>query len=192
MKSATVSSGGAMMQEIFVRYVKPSKSKRSKTGLALLLFAVAWTPRLAPSQDKTATPEVDAKSTAELLQMESRFGLAVQKRDTAALAEILAEYYADAYDGSESAISKRSAIARTKAGILFFYRIEKEQQISRSLEIVTIQGLARDKPIQVSDQEPEEKWIRVRRLWTKKDGRWLLIAQMLHPIEEDGPEGKGK
>jgi len=31
----------------------------------------------------------------------------------------------------------------------------------------------------------DKRVFRVKRLWTKKDGRWLLVSQTLAPVEDD-------
>lgn len=153
-------------------------------GLSLLLVVFASTTRGAEAEDKTPNTEFDPKSKAELLQMEERFGAAVEKRDTAALNEILADYFAGSYLGAKRAFNKRGAIAKANEGLLTFFRIEKEQKTNHSVDIFTVEGLAKEKQAEDSGKEQEEKWVHVRRLWTKKDDRWMLVAQILGPREK--------
>jgi hypothetical protein len=137
--------------------------------------------------------EVDAKTQKELQAMEDRFGQAIEKRDTAALSEILADYYADSYGDEERAVPKRGVIARAKAGTLFFYRIETELRFSVSAKTYTVEGKAVPPPPAFSpDPVGEAKWVRVRRMWIKKDGRWLLIMQNIRESEEDEAKAKKK
>jgi len=133
--------------------------------------------------------EVDAKTREELQAAEKRFGIAIEKRDTAALSEILADYYADSYGDEERAVPKRGVIARAKAGTLFFYRIETDLRFSVSAQTYTVEGKAVPPPPPFSpDGAGVANWVRVRRMWTKKDGSWILIMQNIR--ESDADEGK--
>jgi hypothetical protein len=69
-------------------------------------------------------------------------------------------------------------IARCKAGLHQFLAIEKEQQLRRELDVVTVEGVAKFHPNRVDDTMPPEQWARVRRTWTKREGQWVLIGQI--------------
>jgi hypothetical protein len=158
---------------------------------ALALMFAAWLPSVAQPQPSPTSSgvEVDSKTKGEIAEMEKQLGLAIEKRDTPALEKILADHYFDAYS-DESALSRSDTIARCKAGVLSFLAIEKELQVSPNVEGVTVEGLARYHPTRVDDRTPEEQWISVRRLWAKKDGRWLLASQVTHLTKEDEKSDK--
>ena len=153
---------------------------------ALALALLASANILLPTKIRAAdnTPEIDPKSRRELEEMESRLDRVIQQHDAAALADMLAEYYADAYYKSTRAITKQNAIALVKAGTLLSYPIERETQFRVSAGTYTVEGEAKVPPRQISDQAPEVKWVSVRRLWIKKEGHWLLVAQILGESEE--------
>ena len=121
--------------------------------------------------------------------MEEQLGLAIAKRDIPVLEKMLADHYFDAFS-DENALSRANTIARCKAGLLSFLAIEKELHLSPNVEGIAVEGLARFHPTQVDDRTPEEHWISVRRLWTKKDGRWLLLSQVRR--REDDKSDKHK
>lgn len=123
--------------------------------------------------------------------MEKDLGLAIEKRDGPALEKILADHYFDAYS-DENALSRAATIARCKAGALTFLAIEKEQKLSTNAEGVTVEGLAKYEPPRVDDRKHVEQWIRVRRLWAKKEGRWLLMSQVGRLTDEDDKSAEGE
>ena len=55
-----------------------------------------------------------------------------------------------------------------------------------------LEGEAKAPPHLVTDQPAEEKWVHLRRVWIKKDGRWILIMQNLRELEEEKSEAKEK
>jgi hypothetical protein len=137
--------------------------------------------------------EVDPKTRQELAAAEKRFGEAIEKRDTAALSEILADYYADSIGDEERAVPKSRVIARAKAGTLFFYRIETDLRMSVSAQTYTVEGKAVPPPPAFSpDYAGQAKWAHVRRMWTKKDGKWVLILQNISDVEEEKSEDSDK
>ena len=115
--------------------------------------------------------------------MENQLSVAMEARDIAKLEKLLADDYFDGQEGVKKALNKAGTIARSKAGLHNFLVIEKEQKLSRESDIVTVEGLARFRPSRVDDTKPAEQWIRVRRLWTKKDGQWLLTGQLRRWID---------
>ena len=129
--------------------------------------------------------EVDPATRKELHAMEHRFDEAIQKRDERALAEILAEYYADSIGDEERAASKRLVLARARTGTLVSYPIERELRVTVSAETYTIEGEAKSPPRLVVDEPVEVKWVHVRRVWIKKEGHWLLILQNIRDEEEE-------
>ena len=157
-----------------------------------LTFAASLSSGAEPQPSPTGSAaELDGKTKKEIAEMEKQVGLAMDKRDIAALDKILAEHYFDAYS-DERALSRADTIARCKAGRISFLTIEKELQVSANVEGITVEGLARYSPTQVDDRTPEEQWLSVRRLWTKKDGRWLLASQVTRSTDEDEKSGKDK
>jgi hypothetical protein len=160
----------------------------SRTLGALALFGIL-VPIVYAAEN---SPEVDPKMRKELDTAEKRFGEAIQKRDTAALAEMLADYYADSIDDAKSAVTKPGTLARAKAGTLAFYRIEREMRLRVSAETYDLEGEAKAPSSVASDEPPAAKWVHVRRVWIKKEGRWLLIMQNIREVDEEKNEPKEK
>jgi hypothetical protein len=131
---------------------------------------------LAGQQSNAASPAKtsnDKKLEREIRTAEARLGNAIRKRDTAALEKLLADYYADSREGSERAIGKQRTIANLKSGLLRYYQIEEDQKFTVRVDIMQIEGVSKSK------EAHQESEVYVTRLWTKKDGRWQLIAQTL-------------
>jgi hypothetical protein len=158
----------------------------------LLIFAGSLSS-IAQSQPSPTRSggKLDSKIRKEIAEMEKQLELAMEKRDGAALEKILADHYFDAYS-DERALSRADTIARCKAGKLSFVNIERELEVSPNVEGITVEGLSKYNPPEVDDRTPDEQWIRVRRLWEKKDGRWVLASQVTGRADEDDKEGKGK
>ena len=76
--------------------------------------------------------------------------------------------------------------AKCKTGTLDYYKIEDEKKLTVRGDIIQVEGVARTEEKSGTDTEIETD-IHLKRLWTKKGGRWLLIAQILQPIN---PESK--
>ena len=159
--------------------------------VALVLLQASWIPHSSLSQDKkpdSKTP-VDPKIAKEVLAMEEKFILALEKRDAEALEKILADDFVDGYKGSDRALSKRGAISITKGDGLSIYRIEKDQHLSRSGANILVEGLVRDNRALVTDLETEVHWGHVQRVWTPKEGRWQLLGQVRPaPDEQESKE----
>lgn len=149
-----------------------------------------WASPAQGAADKSG--EIDPNTLKELKAAEQRFGQAIEKRDTAALSEMLADYYADSIGDEDRAVPKRAVIARAKEGTLMFYRVERDPHFSTSAATYTVEGEAKSFDRLVTDQPAKFKWVRVRRMWTKKDGRWLLILQNIRDVEEEKSETKEK
>jgi len=161
------------------------------SALSLILaasFASAARPEPSPTSSGT---EVDSKVKKEVVAMEEQLGLAIAKRDIPVLEKMLADHYFDAFS-DENALSRANTIARCKAGLLSFLAIEKELHLSPNVEGIVVEGLSRSRPTQSDDRAPEEQWIRIRRLWAKKDGRWLLMSQLRRRTDEEDKSGKDK
>jgi hypothetical protein len=155
------------------------------------MFAVSLPVVAQPQPSPTSSGvEVDPKIRDEIAEMEKQLGLAIEKRDAPALEKILADHYFDAFS-DENALSRANTIARCKAGVHTFLAIEKELKVIPNVEGFIVEGLARFSPAQVDDRTPEQ-WISVRRLWTKKDGRWLLMSQVRQREDEDDKSDKPK
>ena len=120
----------------------------------------------------------------EILKMEDQLGKALTTRDTVSLDRILADSYADSLEGSDRAISKRGTIARCRNGVVPYYSIDGERTISVRVNMVVVEGVSSIGPDdeKLDDIKNEER-TRVKRYWTKKDGRWRLTAQTRLPID---------
>jgi uncharacterized protein DUF4440 len=153
-----------------------------KVILLTIFLSVA---SLAGQQSKVAAPAKtsnDKKLEHEIKTAEARLGKAIRKRDTVALEKLLADYYADSHEGSERAIGKQRTIANLKSGLLRYYQIHEGQKFSVSAEIMQIEGVSK---FQEANRQSE---VYVTRLWTRKDGRWQLIAQTLRPLNEEAEQ----
>jgi hypothetical protein len=161
------------------------RQNRKWIGSALCALASLgmWSAPASASADKSG--EIDPKTLKELKAAEQRFGEAIEKRDIAALSEMLADYYADSIGDEEKAVSKRGVIARAKNGTLVFFRVEKDAHFTVSAATYTVEGEAKSFDRLITDQPAKFKWARVRRMWIKKDGHWLLILQNIRDIEEE-------
>jgi ketosteroid isomerase-like protein len=126
----------------------------------------------------------EKKLEREILKAEASLGKAIARRDATALAKLLTDYYADAFEGSERATNKKTILARCKNGELPFYGITEHRTISSSVDIVTIEGIGENPEHKKGGAEKEEE-VHVKRLWTKKDGRWQLVGQTVGPAEEE-------
>lgn len=116
--------------------------------------------------------------------MEADFGRAIERRDAASLNRLLADYYADGQEDSKRATAKEATLAHCKAGTLTYYQIQAERKFTVRSEIIEIQGISRQEQKLVTDNDVEQ-FIRVRRMWTKKDGKWLLIAQTIGSVDSE-------
>jgi hypothetical protein len=160
-------------------------------SLSVSLLVFAGTGTILKAEDEAPEAGPDPKEKAELQQMEERFGAAVEKRDSATLTELLADYYSDAIEGSKKALNKRGTIERLNAERLSFYRIEKDLKMTHSADIFKVTGLAKaTPPDRNSEKSLGKKWIHVRRYWTKKEGRWLLVGQIVGPWAKAENEAK--
>ena len=151
----------------------------------ILLTVFLSVTSLGGQQSKVVVPAKtsnDKKLEREIKTAEARLGKAIRKRDTVALEKLLADYYADSHEGSERAIGKQRTIANLKSGLLRYYQIEEDQKFTVNAEIMQIEGVSKFKE---ANQESE---VYVTRLWTKKDGRWQLIAQTLRPAHEEAEQ----
>jgi hypothetical protein len=144
------------------------------------------TPTASPAPSPTPETTIDALTEAELLLVEDRFVNAIENSDAKELEELLHPQFADAIKGRESAITKRGFIARVSNGSVATYRVEKERKLTRSGNLFTVEGLARDMSHDGWESRPEE-WVHVRRLWEKQSTRWLATAQIINPAQERDP-----
>lgn len=156
-------------------------------ALSSLLLLVVSSPAFAQKieSDSLRTPRnrIDKKVRREILKMEANFGRAIERQDAASLNRLLADYYADGNEG-ERAMAKKATLAHCKAGTLPYYRIQAERKFNARSGIIEVEGISRRKQTLVTDNDSPEL-IRVRRMWTKKEGNWLLIAQTIRPVERD-------
>jgi hypothetical protein len=139
-----------------------------------------------PSAVSTSKSRIDKRLEREINKAEDQLEQAIRKRDVTSLDLLLADYYADAYEGSERALGKRTTLAKCRTGTLDYYKIEDQKKLTVRGDIIQVEGVARREEKSGTDTEIETD-TRLKRLWTKKGGRWLLIAQILQPIN---PESK--
>jgi hypothetical protein len=156
---------------------------------SFLLFgaALAAATEPEPKPNPSATKfDATAKQVAE---MEKQLSLALAKRNTVFLEKILAESYFDVWEGEKGALSKLDAIARCKAGLLPYLAIERDAHTRPEGSLVAVEGFAKTRPNRQDDTMPAEQWVFVRRLWTQKDGNWVLTRQIRRL---EGDNGKGE
>jgi|SRR6185503_17164093 len=151
--------------------------------VVLTSFSYGAQPALSSGSQKLKT-SINKKLEREILKAEKLLGKAIAKRDVAALNRLLTDYYADSYEGSERATTKQTALDRCHNGTLDFYRINAQRTISVNADIVTVEGVARSERQSEHEAEAETE-IRVKRLWTRKDGRWQLVAQTVDSAGEE-------
>jgi hypothetical protein len=131
----------------------------------------------------TSQSRVDKKLEREILSAENQFRQAIAKRDATLIERILADYYADTYEGSDRAVSKKLAVTRYQSGVLPYYSIDENRKISVRADIVVIEGISHTHK-SVTNDVASGRQTYVKRLWTKKQGSWQLIAQTLEPLEK--------
>jgi ketosteroid isomerase-like protein len=146
-------------------------------------------PGTAPDTFSAAAQQESKAQSAkklerEILKAENQLGNAIGKRDVASLDKLLTDYYADSYEGEARAEIKATTLARCREGTLHFYRIDHEREIEARADIVRIEGIAKLSRKSPAGSERNSE-IRVKRLWTKKDGRWQLVAQTVGPVDEE-------
>jgi hypothetical protein len=152
------------------------------------MFGASLASAAEPKRDLHPSAEFKARSK-EVDEIEKQLSLAISKRDTDFLQKVLAETYFDAYEGEKRALSKADTLARCKAGLLHFLAIEREPRTSSEGNVIAVEGFAKLVPNRHDDLTPEEQWVHVRRLWTRKDGNWLLTGQIRRL---EGDNGKGE
>lgn len=166
-----------------------------KTFILALMFLITAAALTAQAQKKPLPPtseaQVSKKTEREILKVENQLKQALAKCNTASLERLLADYYADSYEGSEKAVGKKWTIEHCRDGAVPYYSIDEDRELSVRVDIVFIEGVSKVRPApglgEKADSEDKEgeKETRVKRLWTKKGGRWLLVAQMLEPVDEE-------
>ena len=159
---------------------------RRLTAAALLVsgsltVAVCSAEEPAPAEPKPSLtpPSVDDRTRKELLEREERLGAAIKECNPAMLDKLLADYYADSDAGAKRAHDKRGTLARCRDGRLPSYVFEGTPQLTRSGDVITIEGEAKRGGAELSEERGAGKSVHVRRLWAKVDGHWLLIAQVV-------------
>ena len=149
------------------------------TAFSLVVAASLISVAQAKPSPTPSKKEFD-RDAKEVTEVEKQLALAIQKKDTDFLAKLLAEGYYDVYEGDKRAMSKPQAIARCKAGLLRYLAIEKEAKMSPKDDTIVVEGEAKLVPNIKDDTVPEEQWVHVKRLWTKKNGNWVLVCQLRH------------
>lgn len=133
---------------------------------------------------ESSQTRVGKKVENEILKAEEKLGQAMLKCDPSALESLLTDYYASAEEGSESATSKRGTLASCRAGTLVYYKIEDGRKLSVSADVFTIEGDARAMQRLRSDDRKVDSDVHVKRLWTKKNAKWVLISQTIQRPDE--------
>jgi len=129
---------------------------------------------------------VDKKTEREVLAMENQLKQGITRPDTTLLKRILAEYYADSFEGSERAVGKNWAISHAGDPAVPYFSIDEDRRIFRRADIVFIEGFSGVRARAGNDvDEKKPPKMRIQRLWTKKGSKWLLVAQTKKPMEED-------
>jgi hypothetical protein len=156
---------------------------------SLLIFGASLANAAEP-EPKSTPPDAKFDARAkEVAEMEKQLSLAIAKRNTAFLEKVLAESYFDVWEGEKRAMRKVDAIARCKAGLLHYLAIAREARTRPEESLVAVEGFAKVVPNRQDDTMPAEQWVYVRRLWTQKDGNWVLTRQIRRL---EGDDGKGE
>ena len=143
--------------------------------------------RATPSAPRSQKIRADRKLEREIRAAEHRLLKAIQKRDSASLDLLLADYYSDAYEGREQAIGKRATLAKCKRGTLHYYEIERGWKLTVRVDLVQVEGMANEEVKPGTDSELASD-VHVMRLWTRQNGGWQLIGQTLGPPEDESKE----
>jgi hypothetical protein len=161
--------------------------------LAVAVFGIVSTLNGEEPGKSPARPggKVATETRKEILRLEDQVRAAIEKRDADVLGQFLTDYYTDSQEGGERALSKRGALAQCEAGKLSFLPI-KSPRFSQSVDIITIEGESKVTVKNEQSGKEEETKIQVRRVWTKKDGRLLLIAQVRSNPQEREKETEKK
>ena len=141
-------------------------------------------PKPKPDAEETEG-KVSAETKAEILKMEARLRTALETRDAGLLGPLLADHYTDSR-GGERVLSKHGAMILCESGKLGFFALAKPR-LSQSSDKTIIEGES------VSSQKDprgkaEEQPVHVQRVWARKEGTWLLIAQAVISEEEEERE----
>lgn len=156
-------------------------------NLILMLALITLPAPVQSTVSQVASPKPQTASQKklerEILKAENLLGKAIEKRDATALAKLLTDYYADAFEGAERATNKKVTLDRCRDGSLHFYRINEDRTITASADIVRVEGNSAG-PGQKKTHAEKEEDVRVKRLWTKKDRRWQLVGQTVGPADE--------
>lgn len=151
------------------------------TPLLLVAVVVAGVAAIG-AEEPSPTPmkkerKVSDATRKEILIMEDHLREAIEKRDSDALKQLLADYYTDAMEEGERALSKTGALIQCEAGKLDALSINKPEFAPEG-DRTKIEGLSQMRVKDPKTGSVEERPVQVRRFWGKQDGRWLLTAQL--------------
>src|SRR6266550_1705903 len=108
--------------------------------IMVLFFVLSGQPMAqtgpSPSAVSPSKSHVDKSVEREVKKAEDQLEQAIRKRDVASLDLLLADYYADAYEGSEHASSKEATLAKCRTGTLDYYKIKAEKKLSVRGDII--------------------------------------------------------
>ena len=157
----------------------------SSVVLVFIISCAGWQAATARVLPGRPLPErVTKKIEREILRSERQLGSAITKKDVVSLERLLADYFAASYAGGEKATGKVAALELCRAGMLPYYQILAERKLEARAELVQVEGVTRSS-LHLGIDRDDKRVFRVKRLWTKKDGRWLLVSQTLAPVEDD-------
>ncbi|MDQ1728802.1 MAG: hypothetical protein QOD33_927 [Pyrinomonadaceae bacterium] len=153
----------------------------------IFLFTASFlsAPTAATGVARAATQARLSKTAErEVVNSEQRLASAIDKRDCRALELLLTEYYAMSTEGNDRATGKAAALELCRSARLPNYKIRTQRRLEARAELVQITGLTFSLVQSGIDREQKTAF-HVSRLWTKKDGRWLLVSQTIEPEEEE-------
>jgi hypothetical protein len=153
-------------------------------GLSFTLSFLIWQSAAATVPPRGTHERVSRRTAHEVSKSERKLGVAIRSKDVVSLERLLADYFAASYEGSEKATGKVAVVELCRAGMLPYYQILAEPKLEARAELVEVAGLARSSLRAGTDRE-DKRVFRVKRLWTKQDGRWLLVSQTLTPVDAD-------
>ncbi|MEP6743227.1 MAG: nuclear transport factor 2 family protein [bacterium] len=156
--------------------------------ILLLVSALAISPAVpivAPHVITQSQPKVEKRLSREIDGVEDQLRKAIARKDAKSLDRLLADYYADAYEGSERAFGKKPTLAECRAGTLHYYKIDKERKLTvRGGDIIQLEGISRLNEKSAGNTGTESE-VHVTRLWSRESGHWNLISQTVGLHDED-------
>jgi uncharacterized protein with gpF-like domain len=159
-----------------------------RTASWLVALAIVGCVSALQAEEPSASPakadrKVSVNVRNEILKLEDRLREAIEKRDSEALDHLLADYYTDAMEEGERALSKRGALLQCEAGKLDSLSIKKPE-ITQNADRITVAGRSNMTVKDEKTGKTEARPVQVHRVWTQKDGQWFLGAQLRGLVDE--------